>query len=97
MGRDPKAVKKETWLMLLTGLSGLGERDYEVELQPLEDGKIRLVISFDAAMQWQAARLFMALVDSNYGPFEVEKVYGHIEVRFMWPAWIECLYMGVEA
>lgn len=101
MAGEPKSVKREMWIVMLTGLSGLFERDYEVDLLPLEDGKIRTTITFDAAKEWVAARLFMALLDSNYGPFEVNKIRGvtrsHVEVSFMWPAWIECPYVTPKA
>jgi hypothetical protein len=94
---EPKDPKKEMWLTIVTGFAGLMSNDYELELHPVAGGKVHTVIRFSLEKEWPAAQLFMALLDSNYGPIEIDKASKEYKVSFMWPAGMACPYVTPQA
>lgn len=97
MSAEPKDVKKEMWLLMLMGMSGFFDQDYEIELDSVGLFRVDVTISFDAEKKWETAKFLMNLIDGNYGLFEAVKRGDRVRVAFSWPTGIDCPYVKREA
>jgi hypothetical protein len=82
----------EMWVSVTMGVSGLMPRTCDLNFERAEDGSAIGTFTFDAALEWEAARLIMHLIDATYGPVTASKGKGHdsvYKVSFTYPPMME--------
>ncbi|MFF0285027.1 hypothetical protein [Streptomyces sp. NPDC005262] len=90
----------EMWVAITMGVSGLLPRTCDLDFERAEDGSVLGTFTFDASMEWAAARLIMHLIDNTYGPVTASKGKGDLsvyKVSFTYPPTLEDPIKKAEA
>ncbi|MFE7238225.1 hypothetical protein [Streptomyces sp. NPDC057580] len=97
MGYD---ARNEMWAVIAMGFAGLEKSTCVLDFERAEDGSVIGTFAFDAAKEWEAARLIMHLLDSTHGPVTASKGrgrYAEYQVSFSYPAGMEDPIKKAEA
>lgn len=89
MGHD---ARNEMWVVMALGIAGLGKATCELDFERAEDGSVRGTFTFDASLEWQAAKLLMYLIHNTQGPVTGCKGTGSLaayHVSFNYPPFLE--------